>query len=216
MKTITSWNEVTIGQYQDIMLIQSENPITRFIESVSIVLDCDPQELRDLPFSEYQELQKKMEFLQHEPVREVENIIEIDGKRYGLEPDMSLITAGVFIDAEQFKQDPVVNLHNTLALIYRPIIKEDGDEYEIEPHQAKGFEKRANLFKSRLSIEVVLGTVLFFSLLGMELSINTLQSFIETTYQEAETQMKMTQTQAPTKKNKRKPSTKTTGSTTQS
>jgi len=216
MKTITSWNEVTIGQYQDIMLIQSENPITRFIESVSIVLDCDPQELRDLPFSEYQELQKKMEFLQHEPVREVENIIEIDGKRYGLEPDMSLITAGVFIDAEQFKQDPVVNLHNTLALIYRPIIKEDGDEYEIEPHQAKGFEKRANLFKSRLSIEVVLGTVLFFSLLGMELSINTLQSFIETTYQEAETQMTMTQTQALTKKSKRKPSTKTTDSTTQS
>ena len=77
-------------------------------------------------------------------------------------PDMTLIEAGVFIDAEQFKDDSIVNLHLITALIYRPIIKEDGDEYIIEKHKAEGFEKRANLFKDRVSIEMVMGAVLFF------------------------------------------------------
>jgi hypothetical protein len=121
----------------------------------------------------------------------------------------------VFIDAEQFKQAPIENLHNTLALIYRPIIKEEGDTYEIEQHQAKGFEKRSHLFRDRLSIEVVLGATLFFSLLGMELSINLLESFSSQMEMEMN-QTKTNQTPQPTKKRKKKRSTKDSASTTSS
>jgi hypothetical protein len=85
----------------------------------------------------------------------------------------------VFIDAEQFKDDSIVNLHLITALIYRPIIKEDGDEYVIEKHKAEGFEKRANLFKDRVSIEMVMGAVLFFSLVEMRLLEDIITSFIQ-------------------------------------
>lgn len=216
MREVNSWADITVGQYQEMMLVESENEVTKFIECISIALDCDPQEIRDLPYKDYSLLQSKMSFIGHEPTKDVQSIIEIDGVRYGLEPDMSLITAGVFIDAEQFKQDPIVNLHNTLALIYRPIVKEVGDEYEIEPHSAKGFEKRANLFRDKVSIEVVLGTTLFFSLLGMELSTLILESFINQISQELRTEMMTTTTQPVTKKKRQKRSKKDTASTTQS
>lgn len=213
MREVNSWSDITVGQYQEMMLVETDNEITKFIECISIALDCDPQDIRDMPYSQYSELQKKMSFISKEPKNEVKEIIEVDGVRYGLEPDMSLITTGVFIDAEQFKQDPIVNLHNTLALIYRPITFEDGPIYEIEEHKAQGFEKRANLFRDKLSIEVVLGATLFFSLLGMELSTHTLEYFTNQMMQEMNL-TKTTTTQTPTKEHKQKRSKKGSASTT--
>jgi hypothetical protein len=100
-------------------------------------------------------------------------------------------------------QDPMLNLHNTLALIYRPITKKDGDVYEIENHKSQGFERRAELFRDKVSIETVLGATLFFSLLGMELSTLSLESFIDQMSQEVK-QMKMTTAPSRSKKRKQK------------
>jgi len=178
MRKVTSWDEVTIGQYQEIMAIQTTNKISRFIESISIIMDCDPQTIRDLNMSEYKKLVKDSQFLSEQPSSTIEKIIEIDGKRYGLIPDMTLIEAGVFIDAEQFKDESIENLHLLTALIYRPIIQEDEDgEYQIDKHKAEGFEKRANLFKNKVSVETIMGAVLFFSLVEMRLLEGLLISF---------------------------------------
>jgi hypothetical protein len=215
MKKIESWADITIGQYQEIMSIQTDNEITKFVESIAICLDIDPQDIRTLSFTDYKDMQNKMKFLSKEPESVVVDRIEVDGIEYGLMPDMKLISAGEFIDAEQFKIDPVVNLHNLVALLYRPITKKfDDDTYEIELHKAQGFEKRASLFKDKVSIEIVLGAVLFFSLLAMESSLSFLDSLTQnlTTQMKANTKKKKT-TQTRTKKRKQKPSTKTTDST---
>jgi hypothetical protein len=92
---------------------------------------------------------------------------------------MTLMEAGVFIDAEQFKEDSIENLHLLTALVYRPIIKEEGEDYEIEKHKAEGFEKRANLFKEKISVEAVMGAVLFFSLVEMRLLEGLATSFLQ-------------------------------------
>jgi hypothetical protein len=212
MKEIKDWSDITIGQYQEMMTIQTERPITKFIETISIALDCDPQDIRDLSIPEYQSLQQKMEFISKEPHTDIRKTFEINGRKYGLIPDMNLIKAGVFLDAEQFKLDAMTNLHYTVALIYRPIISEDEDGYQIAEHKAEGFEARAELFRDNLSIEVVLGAVLFFSLLAMELSTDLLTS-LEQKMKEQEKTMKKTMTQARTKKRKQKPSTETGAST---
>lgn len=212
MREVKDWSDITIGQYQEMMLVESTNEITRFIECMAIALDCDPQTIRDMQMADYSKLRDRMAFISTEPKNEINNIIEVDGIEYGLEPDINLMTAGVFIDAEQFKQDPIVNLHNSVALIYRPVISKKGLEYQIEPHQAKGFEKRANLFADKLSIEVVLGATLFFSLLGIELSTNILEFLAE----EMKPTTTTTTTQPATKKRKQKPFKKGSVSTTQS
>ena len=213
MKELKSWADITVGQYQEMMLIETDNEITKFVEQISICLDIDTEEIRKMSYSQYKELQSKMSFLSSEPKAEIELIIEVEGRRYGIIPDMNLISAGVFIDAEQFKLEPMLNLHNLLALIYRPVTKELPDgEYEIEEHKAQGFEKRANLFKS-LSIETVLGAVLFFSLLATESSIAFLHYSSQKMKEEQEKLMKTMTTQTPTKKRKPKRSTGITAST---
>jgi hypothetical protein len=213
MKDVKSWNDITVSQYQEMMMIDTTNEITKFVEQISICLDVDTEEVRAMSYSEYKELQSKMSFLSLEPKAEMDLIIEVEGRKYGLIPDMSLISAGVFIDAEQFKLEPMENLHNLLALIYRPVLRELPDgEYEIEEHKAQGFEKRANLFKT-LSIETVLGAVLFFSLLGTESSIAFLSYSSQVMMEQQESLMKTTKTQTPTKKRKQKRSTGTTAST---
>jgi hypothetical protein len=107
----------------------------------------------------------------------------------------------------------MANLHNLLALIYRPVLRELPDgEYEIEEHKAQGFEKRASVFKS-LSIETVLGAVLFFSLLATESSIAFLHYSSQKMKEEQEKLMKTKKTQTPTKKRKPKRSTGITAST---
>jgi hypothetical protein len=179
MKEIKSWADVTIGQYQEIMSIQTTNKISKFIESLSILLDCDPQVIRDMNMSQYNKLVAESQFLSKQPESIIEQIIEVDGKRYGLIPDMTLMEAGVFIDAEQFKEDSIENLHLLTALVYRPIVKEEGEDYEIEKHKAEGFEKRANLFKKKISVEAVMGAVLFFSLVEMRLLEGLATSFLQ-------------------------------------
>jgi len=212
MKEVISWGDITVGQYQEINLIQSELQITRFIEMMSIALDCDSQTIRDLSPKEYDKFRKKLEFLLTEPdTSDIQKTFEIDGRRYGLVNDFNLVKAGEFIDAEQFKSDPMFNLHYTLALIYRPIIQEDEYGYEIQKHKSEGFEQRAELFRDRLSITVVLGAVVFFSLLAIELSINLLD-FLETKLKTMDL-TKMKQTQKVTKSRKGKRSKKDGAST---
>lgn len=201
MKKIESWADITIGQYQEMMLIETENDITRFIQQISIALDIDSEEIRKLSLSEFKKLQDNMSFLSVKVEADLSPIIEIDGKKYGLIPDMGTVDAGTFIDAEQFKEDTILNLHNLVALIYRPVIKQYGDEYEIERHKAEGFERRANLFKEKVSIETVMGAVVFFSSVATELSINLL-TYLADQYKTQETPTKTKKTRTRTKKAK--------------
>lgn len=179
MKKINSWDDITIGQYQEIKSIPESNKITKYIETLAIILDIDPNYIRNLPMNEYKELVQQTQFLEDEPQSTIEKIIEIDGKRYGIIPKFPFITAGEFMDAESWKDKPIENLHYLTALIYRPIVKEDGDTYEIQKHIDEGFEERANLFRDKVSIETVMGGNLFFSLIEMTYLEDTLTSLTE-------------------------------------
>jgi len=188
------WSEITIGQYQEILTIQTDNEFTQFIEAISICEDTDPDELRNIPLKELKSKIIDYQFLKREPDPDFKKTFTIDGVEYGIEPELSLMSSGVFIDCEQFRKNTNENLHNLCALVWRPITKWSGEEYEIEPHTARGFEKRANLFKNKLSIEFVKGGLLFFSLLGIELSLKTLDCLVEQMTAVVEVQTPTTQT----------------------
>ena len=163
-----SWDDVTIGQWIELSQIQTDSPITEIIEQVSILADMDPTEIRAMSMTEFRKLQEDIKFIHTSPKPDVKTKFELDGKWYGMIPQLDFITTGEWMDAETWKDDSVNNIHLYAALLYRPIIKEDGDLYEIEPHKSTGFVERANLFKDRLSITMIHGTVLFFSTIATE------------------------------------------------
>lgn len=149
------------------MLIKTETGLGDFIEAISICDDLDPQDIRDMSISDFKQLREAREFLLEKPTMDFKKTFTLNGQKYGIEPELNLMSTGVFIDCEQFKRDTNANLHNLIALIYRPIISEDESGWTIEPHRSAGFEKRANLFKDHLSIEIVFGALFFFSLVSM-------------------------------------------------
>jgi hypothetical protein len=60
---------------------------------------------------------------------------KIQNVEFGFVTDLENITSGEYIDLEKYLQD-VQTLHKAMAVMYRPIVKEKGDKYEIEPYQS--------------------------------------------------------------------------------
>lgn len=168
MKIAQDWKEVTIEMYQELNLIERENEIATIIERISVLADTDPESIRQLPIPEFKKLTEQIEWVTKKPEPDLNYRFELDGKRYGIIPDLNFISTGEWADIENWKDDSIANLHLICALIYRPITKEDGDEWEIEPHKPHGFMKRAELFRKKLTIDHVFGAVLFFSASGMK------------------------------------------------
>lgn len=205
----TKWEDVTIEMYQELNTIQSDNEATLFIERVAVLADCDPEDIRQMSISKFRELQERLTFLQQEVPAIVDTKLEIDGVKYGMIPQLNFITAGEWIDAENWKEQPIDNIHLYAALLYRPITKENADgSYEIEPHKPNGFLERAELFKKKLSITNIHGTVLFFSTLGIQL-MPILAEYSTGELKWMKEDMKTMQTQQATKKQKQQSSKKT-------
>lgn len=158
-----SWKDVTIEMWQELSLVESDFAITKFIEQLAIVTDKDPEDIRAMKPNDFFTFKEEHSFLHTPPENKVTTKFELDGKLYGIIPNLQFITAGEWIDAETWKEKSVENMHLFAALLFRPVVKEEGDYYEIEPHQSKGFLQRAELFRKKLSIEVIHGSVIFFS-----------------------------------------------------
>lgn len=207
-----SWSEVKICTFQELHAVESETEIGVLINKLSILADCDTEDVRALPISEFNKIKSDIEFMSKPLAKKINLKIEVDGKKYGMIPDLNFLSAGEFLDAENWKDKSIENLHLYLTLLYRPIIWEDGEDYKIEPHKADGFTRRAELFRQNLTIEHVWGTLLFFSSLGLNCTKVILDYLESTETQTDKPQPKKTktkQTQEATKKHKPKSSQKT-------
>jgi hypothetical protein len=91
---------------------------------------------------------------------------------YGFVPDLENISLGEFIDLDQYLRD-VKDFHKMMAVLYRPVLARTFNLYEIEPYE--GSEKYSDIMK-QANMEVVMGAVLFFYRLGIELLTATLAS----------------------------------------
>ena len=196
-----SWDDVTIGMWQELSLIDSQSEITKFIEQISILTDADPEEIRRMSMTEFNKFRSEVSFIETTPTPDVKIKFEIDGKKYGMIPQLDFITAGEWIDAETWKDDSVGNIHLYAALLYRPIIKEEGDYYEIEPHKPGGFMERSELFRDRLSIATIHGVVLFFSSIAIDFT-KILADYSGSQMKDLMTTTKKTRTRTATKKQK--------------
>lgn len=206
---ISSWEDITIRTWQELNRVQSDNEVSTIIETISILTDKDPHELRNMKINEFRDLQSEFSWSSIPPKPDIQVKFEIDGKNYGMIPQLDFITAGEWLDAESWKDDSVSNIHYYAALLYRPIVKDDGLVYSIEEHKTAGFIERANLFLERLPITRIYGLVIFFSTFGLNF-MQIIQDYLPQIIQE--NSMKMTQTQILTKTQEEQSSQKDGGS----
>lgn len=168
IKLPKSWSEVKVKTWRELNGIQSDSEMSVLIQRLSILADVDQEQIRRLSIPEFNKLVTEASFMSEELKPEPVLRFDIAGKRYGMIPDLNFITTGEFIDVEQFKKDPIANIHYLAALIYRPIIWEEDDDWKIAPHTSTGFQRRADLFLNELPITTIYGAVLFFSASGIQ------------------------------------------------
>jgi len=97
---------------------------------------------------------------------EFKRVIKINGKRYGLEPSIQDMESGAFFDLDQLVQGDIEsNLHEILAILYRPVILKIGGKYEISSYvkeRKQDKENREKLFLNEFEFKHALGVVSFF------------------------------------------------------
>jgi hypothetical protein len=160
-----SFADLTLRHLQ--VLETSDDPMT----CVGAVTGVEWTELREMPRTLIQGAYEHLQSLREAETHKHLTTFDLNGTRYGFIPNWDEFTAGEWIDAEQYCGDFWKNAHKVMALLFRPVSREWGQRYEIEPYTAK---EDAEAFLD-MPADQVAGALLFFSSTRSEL-LNTLQS----------------------------------------
>lgn len=117
---------------------------------VSLLSGCPVDDLKNLNPQTWVEIWSALEIkIEKETIRglEARNKISLHGVEYGL-VDFEHMSIGEFADLDVLLQDPNMThrLHEILAILYRPIVKESLFKYEIAPYSTEDYRARAELF----------------------------------------------------------------------
>jgi len=152
IKVPDSWNEVTVSQFQEINSIPLESK-SRALEIISILINEDTEEIRKYDMQSLNRIVAALGWCDELPSdKDFEEVLTIDDTTYHM-VKMSSFSVGEWIDLEQYFEDPINNLHNILGVFYRD---------NSLPYDTITSEKRASIFRDKVNVGQVYGTVVFF------------------------------------------------------
>ena len=167
-------SEITLGQYQKYLKIQSQNEDENFLAMKMIEIFCGlrgdtilamkAKSIRDITTVLTQMFQEKPQLVKH---------FDMGGESYGFIPNLQDMSFGEYIDLDTFIGD-MENIHKAMAVLYRPIKQRHKHQYLIEDYKAED----TNIMKD-MPMDAVLSSILFFYNLGMDLSKAMLNSLEE-------------------------------------
>ena len=159
----------TIEQYSKIYKIKDLFTDDYFAAKlISTVTPASLQDLLECPFEEISYISNYImnNLPKPEDIKFVDRF-ELDGVEYGFFPNWKDLTFAEFIDMDTLstkKADEILDvLHILGAIMYRPIVNEvSRHNFEIEKYNLQNLTKRAELFKKKLDVGVILGAQFFF------------------------------------------------------
>ncbi len=167
-------SEITLGQYQKYLKIQSENEDENFLAIKMIEIFCGlrgdtimamkAKSIKDITLILTSMFNEKPQL-----VRE----FKMGSKTYGFIPKLEDMSFGEYIDLDTYIGD-MENIHRAMNVLYRPIKQKYQDKYLIEDYTGVDPE----VMKS-MPMDAVLSSILFFYNLGMDLSKAMLNSLEE-------------------------------------
>lgn len=102
--------------------------------------------------------------------------VDINGIKYGFEPNLSEIAYGAYVDISKFDELNInENWEKIMAILYRPVTKEIGKLYEIAPYSGKEPTEHWR----EVNMDVHFGALFFFINLSKVLLRNTLKSLTQ-------------------------------------
>lgn len=162
-----NWNEITIGQFQEISELQNEG-VERTIDMISIFLNEDPELVRKIDVTTLTKLIGLLAWSNDMPSDAIyKPIITIGEEQYGLISKFQSLSNGEWFDLEHYIKDgPIKNLHLIMSILYRPLITAFNDRDRIiNEYDSNMLPIQADIFKSKVMVTDVYGVLVFFSLI---------------------------------------------------
>lgn len=181
-KTITipeNLSEITLAKYLKFSKMQKGKEVdTEFLnrKALEIFYDIDPQYYEKIKAKDVLHLVSELtKVLKMKP--QLIDRFELDAIQYGMIPNFDDITLGELIDLDELQGHD--NMVRMMSILYRPIVKEQGRNYSIEPYRGTHYKLK------NMPLEVALSAVNFFETLGIILMTCTLKSFSPTEIKQA-------------------------------
>lgn len=171
----TSWEEITLKQFQEIEKYYSNKDKDFDIREVlHIFTNKTEDEINSLPITFTNEIMNKLMFLKDKPNDyEPSNFIEIDGVRYGINVMENLKTGEYVAIDTILKNDP----HDYIS-IFAVLCRKDGEIFDSK-FEAEEFDKRVELMGKQPAIKMLPLIAFFFNLYILRMTHSQLYSEVE-------------------------------------
>ena len=159
---IKSWKDVTLEKWVQLIAFEKLSSTQETLEVLSVLTDMPKKLIRELAIQDVANIMSKVNDLQADKKVTLKKIIEVDGKEYGFHPNLGQdLTLGEWADIEtMIEQGLEDNMHNIMAILFRPILERENDAYIIEAYDGN-IDVRAEKFK-KMSAEQVQSALVFF------------------------------------------------------
>jgi len=157
----SGWDEIYLTQFFEIYDIKDLeiSELKKTLKIISVLSGIPMDILMTINIDDLQAID--MSWITKDIPKNVEKIIKIEGKEYGIVKDIKKLSLGEYADCDEYGKD-IRNLHYISAILLRPVTDKDGEMYMIEKYDSNTLEERAKLFKEKLNIQQILGMNNFF------------------------------------------------------
>ena len=156
-------NELTIENYsklkETLNITEKLKDVDKTLQIVSTLSNIPLKALKTIDTESIGKLIVYVnKFLTSQPNTELNNIITVDGKSYGINTDLENMTLGEFIDLETYIKDIDNNLHMVMSVLYRLVTKRKGKKYNTKDYKPN--RDKASLFEKNIKIKDIYGASL--------------------------------------------------------
>lgn len=163
-----SWDEIKVSQFQEIASLDKDSK-DYSINIASIILDKDPEEIRNYDINSANNIMKSLEWVIKYPSEDsYKQEITVEGVVYKMIDNLNGFSNGDWFNMEDYLEDPFSNLHYLFAMFYRPVEKEN---------EFMSLKERGKIFAEKVNIGDVYGSFVFFSNVGKK-SMMTIQDYL--------------------------------------
>jgi hypothetical protein len=171
----TDWSGVSLKKYltlQKDMKNYGDDEEAQTALMLSHLCGLNAEYIKSLSIEDYNTVRMTLEGFITNTEYPLQKIININGKEYGFEPNLSQMSYGAYVDISKFGQLTIDdNWPKIMSILYRPITDKKGDMYSIEAYKGEIDDK---LFL-QVPMDIQFGTLFFFVNLLTDLLSGTLK-----------------------------------------
>jgi len=171
MRLPTSWNNITVGKFQELHpVITSDGKLIDRVPALIAVLSGVPlDDIKKIKLSEYKKIANNLEFLNtFNTLNKIPETVKIDGHRYHIDTNINNMNAAQYMDfttllkkcdGDEYKI--IQNMHEILScVIIKDIRKPWG--WKRGEYEGEDFEANTKAIKDHLSIKYAYPIAVFF------------------------------------------------------